>query len=116
MPLLVCLVHAPDLVNGPGGVQQRDRWIKLQGKLGYVVRRQAAQLGRIEGHTYLGVQGHVHSPFEPSHVRQVCQVATRRKGRQESWKMRTILEQAWRLRRILPDVRISGIAEKPFVY
>src|SRR5262244_2827585 len=56
--LLVCLVHAPDLVDGPERIQQRNRRGKLEGELGYLVRRQATQLGRIEGRAYLSVQGH----------------------------------------------------------
>src|SRR5262249_38784496 len=55
MHLLVLVVHSPNLVDGPGGVQQRHRWIKLECELGHVVRRQVTQLGRVKGHMYLGV-------------------------------------------------------------
>src|SRR5262245_17653153 len=114
--LRVRLVHAPDLVDGPGGVQQRDRRIKLERELGDIVRRQATQLGRFEGHPYLSVQGRIQGPFKTGHVRQVLEVATRRKSCQEGRKVRAILEQTRRYGRILAYVGVSRIAEKPFVH
>src|SRR5882724_4834304 len=45
--LFVHLVHAPNLINGPGRAQERDRRIELEGELGDLVRRKAPQLGRI---------------------------------------------------------------------
>src|SRR5437867_12562993 len=78
MHLLVRLVHAPNLVDGPGGVQQCDRWIKLECELGHIMRRQVTQRGRVEGHMDLGVQGHMHGPFT---------IATRGRQRTLTWVM-----------------------------
>src|SRR2546425_405127 len=80
---LLRLVHAPNLIKGPGRAQERDRRIELERELGDLVRRKVPQLGRIEGRTYFSVPGRVQGPFESGHVREVHEVATRWKSRQE---------------------------------
>lgn len=89
---LVRLVQAPNPVNRPEGAQQRDRGIALERELRHIVRRDGVQLGRIKGCTHHGVQGRVHGPLEPCHVREVGEVATRWKGREECREVRAIFK------------------------